>query len=267
MARGRHGESRIVPRKAGVGHRVRHAAIPERFGCSKKYNELEPKAFADLQSSVASASIRVCCLGKSLHQKGTQITADRADSTRIKPLLMLPTTKTRRWFWYTVGVVLFGVLAAGIGLVVSYRYFTARQQAQQRAAVVKVQALGGSADPSISSASPIAVLLESGNAPNIITLSELKIADDDLALFEASPTTRGLYLFNNRITDQGLGHLRNLQSLETLDLRRNPGITDAGLTHLEGLQNLRNLYLIGTGVTPAGAQKLQAKLPNTKIGY
>ena len=66
---------------------------------------------------------------------------------------------------------------------------------------------------------------------------------------------------------QGLVHLRNLKALETLDLRRNPDITDAGLVHLEGLSNLKQLYLIGTGVTPAGVSKLQQKLPKTKIAY
>jgi hypothetical protein len=50
-------------------------------------------------------------------------------------------------------------------------------------------------------------------------------------------------------------------------LRRNPGITDAGLVHLEGLSNLENLHLIKTSVTAAGVNKLQQKLPKTKIAY
>ena len=56
----------------------------------------------------------------------------------------------------------------------------------------------------------------------------------------------------------------NLPELDFLDLRRNK-ITDAGLVHLEKLSKLKNLYLIGTQVTPAGVSKLQKKLPDAKI--
>ena len=80
----------------------------------------------------------------------------------------------------------------------------------------------------------------------------------------SAPTTRALWLFENRITDDGLVHLKDLTALEQLDLRRNK-ITDAGLVHLEGLRNLQNLYLIRTQVTPTGVAKLQKKLPSTKI--
>jgi hypothetical protein len=42
-------------------------------------------------------------------------------------------------------------------------------------------------------------------------------------------------------------------------------ITDAGLVHLEELAGLEDLIVTRTAVTEAGAEALQAKLPNTKI--
>jgi hypothetical protein len=161
---------------------------------------------------------------------------------------------------------LFLVLATAVGLITARQYWRSRQQAQQRAAAVAVEELGGDVQHVLSSMAPLTPLLESGDAPNLFMLNSKNITDDDLAIFESAPTTRGLFLFGNRITDDGLVHLKNLPVLEDLDLRRNP-ITDAGLVHLEGLRNLKRLYLIGTQVTPAGVAKLQKKLPNTKIAH
>jgi hypothetical protein len=157
-------------------------------------------------------------------------------------------------------------LAAGIMGVVSHRVVNAQRQSQQRTAVEQVLARGGDAQL-IYSSLPIGAWLENGNAPNLLMLNSKNITDDDLAMFETAPTTRGLYLFNNQISDGGLVHLKDLKLLDFLDLRRNAGITDAGLVHLEGLTKLENLYLMGTSVTPAGVAKLQRKLPKTKIRH
>jgi len=173
----------------------------------------------------------------------------------------------RRWLWYSIGGAALVVVIGCAGLLGSYRMWHSRRQAQQREAAAAVVALGGTAQPSLSSTSPISVILERGNAPNLFMLNEMGLDDNDLKLFESAPTTKELSLFKNNVTDQGLAHLTNLHALETLDLRRNPGITDAGLVHLEGLTNLKRLHLIRTSVTPAGVSKLQQKLPNTKIAY
>jgi hypothetical protein len=157
---------------------------------------------------------------------------------------------------------------AGLALFTTYRVWRGRSQAQQRAAAEKVEALGGWVQHSFSSASnPLVIWLESGDAPNIFSLSDLGLADDDLRLLDEAPTTYGLFLFNNRLTDKGLVHLKNLHELETLDLRRNGAITDAGLVHLQNLKNLKNVYLMRTSVTLAGVNKLQAKLPGAKIHH
>ncbi len=159
------------------------------------------------------------------------------------------------------------VMAAGIALFTTYRVWRGHRQAQQRAAVAKVEALGGEAQHTLSSLSQLAILLESGDAPNVIMLNERGLTDDDLVLFESAPTTRGLFLFKNQLTDKGLVHLKGLQELETLDLRRNGAITDAGLVCLEDLKNLKTVYLMRTSVTLAGVNKLQAKLPGAKIHH
>ena len=178
-------------------------------------------------------------------------------------------TRTRklsgRWLFLTIGGALLVMLLSCAGLVSSYQIWRGRQQAQQRRAVEAIERLGGTAQPSLSGTSPLTFYLELGDAPNIINLNEKGITDDDLQVFESAPTTRGLFLFKNQITDEGLIHLKDLKMLETLDLRRNPGITDAGLVHLENLPNLKKVYLMQTGVTPAGVSKLQQKLPNTEI--
>jgi Leucine-rich repeat (LRR) protein len=174
--------------------------------------------------------------------------------------------KRRPWVFHVVGTLLAITTFSAVGLITSYRLSRSRQQAQQRAAVAAVEALGGEAQLVYSSTLAIRLSLEEGDAPNLFFLNSKNVTDDDLRLFESAPTTRGIHLFNNRITDAGLAHLENLSNLDLLDLRRN-NITDAGLVHLEHLQKLQNLYLLGTNVTPVGVTKLQKKLPNTKISH
>ena len=174
---------------------------------------------------------------------------------------------SRRWLWYALGGSAFAVLVLCAGLIGSFQVWHSRQQAHQWRAAAAVESLGGTAQSSFSSTSRIAVILERGNAPNNFMLNDLRVTDDDLRPLSTASATRGLFLFNNQITDAGLAHLADLKQLETLDLRRNARVTDAGLVHLEGLTNLKQLYLIRTGVTPAGVARLQQKLPRTKIAH
>jgi hypothetical protein len=179
---------------------------------------------------------------------------------------MTTTNTRRRWLFYGLGSFLVLLLAAGVGLFAVRHYWWSRQQAQQRAAALAVEKLGGETQHVLSSFSPVALYFEPDDAPNVFFLSSKGLTDDDLKIFETAPVTRSLILFDNRITDAGLVHLKDLTELESLDLRRNR-ITDAGLVHLQGLRNLKHLYLIRTQVTPAGVAKLQKQLPNTKIAY
>jgi hypothetical protein len=177
------------------------------------------------------------------------------------------TVKPRRWLRYVLVASGLALLGAGAAMVISHRLWNIRREAQQRAALEEITRLGGEAAISFYGPMPLAAFLERNNAPNIILLNSKNLTDDDLRVFESAPTTRSLSLFDNRITDQGLVHLKNLHSLEFLDLRRNGGVTDAGLIQLETLHKLQHLYLIRTGVTAAGVSKLQKKLPNTKIAF
>jgi hypothetical protein len=147
-----------------------------------------------------------------------------------------------------------------------HMYCWRRQQAEQRRAVAAVKALGGEASFSFSSGSPVALFLERRDAENDFRLVEKNIRNDDLKIFASAEMTRGLYLFRNKITDDGLVHLKNLRHLRLLDLRHNE-ITDDGLKHLENLHEMELLILIGTKVTPAGVKKLQQKMPNAKIAF
>lgn len=171
----------------------------------------------------------------------------------------------RRWFQFSLRSLLIclTICAACLGW---YLHRWREQQIGQRKATVAVLALGGSAQPSLSSFSLASIILEQHNAENVFMLTERQVCDDDLQIFESARMTKGLFLFKNRITDRGLTHLKNLSYLQVLDLRRNE-ITDAGLVHLENLQALKELYLINTKVTPSGVNKLQQKLPNCKIAY
>ena len=58
-----------------------------------------------------------------------------------------------------------------------------------------------------------------------------------------------------RIQGDGLGHLKGLSQLKSLDLEGNP-VDDAGIANLRGLSQLQVLNLTGTRVTDAGLQYL-----------
>ena len=70
-----------------------------------------------------------------------------------------------------------------------------------------------------------------------------------------------------KITDAGLGQLASAgERIETLDLTGNP-ITDDGLAHLQQMDSLKFVILDKTNVTAAGVERLQQALPSLNIGY
>ena len=204
-------------------------------------------------------------MGDSREQRVHKQSLRCALAGRIVPMTSSNSKSTRRWFQFSVRslLIVLTICAASLGW---YLHRWREQQNEQRKASAAVRALGGSAQSSFSSSSPVSMILERHNAENGFTLNEKQVSDDDLRIFESARLTRSLYLFKNKITDRGLAHLKNLPYLQVLDLRRNE-ITDDGLVHLENLQALEELYLINTKVTPAGIARLQQKLPNCKIAY
>ena len=63
-------------------------------------------------------------------------------------------------------------------------------------------------------------------------------------------------LFSERTTDEGLRHVKGLQSLETIFLSDSP-ITDVGLESLSELTQLQSLSLDSRPVTDAGLQSIE----------
>ena len=170
-----------------------------------------------------------------------------------------------RWVQFSLTALLICIVVGSLTLG-WHSYCWRLQQAEQQRAVAAVKLLGGEASFCYSSGSPVTMFLERRDAENIFTLMEKNIQNDDLKILVSAEMTRELYLFSNKITDDGLVHLKNLRRLQLLDLRRNE-ITDDGLKHLENLHEMEQLILIGTKVTPAGVKELQKKMPNAKIAY
>jgi hypothetical protein len=80
-----------------------------------------------------------------------------------------------------------------------------------------------------------------------------------------------LNLFNTKVTDAGLEHLKALTSLQWLSLGSSFGpigktkVTNAGLEHLKGLPDLWYLELWGTQVSEEGVKRLHEALPKCRI--
>lgn len=90
-----------------------------------------------------------------------------------------------------------------------------------------------------------------------------RLTDQSLRVFGNLRRLEVLQATNNHFTDDGLGHLAQLNHLICLDIDCGESrFTDAGLVHLEGLQKLERLYLQQTLVTPAGIEKLQRAIPS-----
>ena len=67
------------------------------------------------------------------------------------------------------------------------------------------------------------------------------------------------------VTDEGLKSIASLPDLTTLRLTGGAKVTDVGIAQLAGCSSLGELYVRWTGVTPEGAQKLIAKLPDCRV--
>jgi hypothetical protein len=97
---------------------------------------------------------------------------------------------------------------------------------------------------------------------NCIVLSG--IADADMVHFEELPDLIMLRLFDAKITDDGLKHLKGSNGLLELTISGDR-ITDGGLEHLKGCTSLKTLVLANTHVTDAGVEAFQRALPQVKV--
>lgn len=95
-----------------------------------------------------------------------------------------------------------------------------------------------------------------------LTLSKTNFEGKGIAALP--PSIRKLYLFDSKITNQGLDTLVNLASLEELFLN-SVYITDDGIDALSKLTSLRSLSLWETANSPACLARLQSALPHCLI--
>ena len=191
----------------------------------------------------------------------------------------------RRWFRFQLRTLLIAMTVFAVWLG-----WNMHQRRQHQKVIAEIRAMGGTAQVVLSSFSFLNRVLSPTKLENNVWLQNKEITDDDLRIVRSLRNLVGLHLADNRVSDKGLAHLADLTKLEYLDLTGNPQITDEGLAHLqnltelkwlllrnnsqitdEGLVHLENLQkldlliLYGTSVTPAGRNKLQAKLPKTKV--
>ena len=95
------------------------------------------------------------------------------------------------------------------------------------------------------------------------------ITDDGLAHLAGHAGLEVLDLYNRKVTDRGVEHLKSLPSLRAVNLRKrdfdrkNPPITDAATVHLKAIRSLEQVSLCADGVTDEGVMNL-AQLPRLK---
>jgi hypothetical protein len=73
-----------------------------------------------------------------------------------------------------------------------------------------------------------------------------------------------LYVFEPRVSDEGLKHLKGLTNLTRLVLAETQ-VTDAGLDNLKGLNKLQDLVVAKTKVTDAGVKDFEKALPKVRV--
>ncbi|MDA1275197.1 MAG: hypothetical protein O2960_14290 [Verrucomicrobia bacterium] len=84
-----------------------------------------------------------------------------------------------------------------------------------------------------------------------LDLNGKSVTDNHLGHLKNLPHLRDLRLYSTQITDEGLAHLEGLLQLRDLRLNHTQ-VTDAGLVHLKGLTKLELLSLYGTQITDTG---------------
>ena len=82
------------------------------------------------------------------------------------------------------------------------------------------------------------------------------ITDADLRRLAKLPALRALDLSLTRVTDQGMQELKNLSSVEELNLRFAEYVTDEGLSAIKNWKKLKRLVLHGTKVSDTALEHI-----------
>ena len=93
------------------------------------------------------------------------------------------------------------------------------------------------------------------NISHLDGLQSLKVLSMDAVVFKDQKAYTSM-----DVTDEGLGYLSKLKSLEHLTLH-GAKITDEGIQQLSGIPGLKRMDLQGCNVTEEGLQRLKKKLP------
>jgi hypothetical protein len=103
-----------------------------------------------------------------------------------------------------------------------------------------------------------------------LQLHHCGVGDDDLAPLAGMPKLKSLFVssqFNGRLTDAGLKHLVQIQTLESLKLAEFVVTSEGGLDVLTKLGRLKTLELLKVGVLAADIEKLRTAMPQTEIQW
>ncbi len=151
-----------------------------------------------------------------------------------------------RWFQYSLRTLFLAVFLVSIGMSwVAVRIERARREREAVAAIVK---LGGQVEYDYQVQQPGGPL-PGADPPGPAWLRNL-LGENFFA------TVVHVYLADSTALDPGLGHLKELTQLGTLNLMRT-NVADASLEHLKGLTQLKALCLDSTKVTDAGIEHLK----------
>ncbi len=112
-------------------------------------------------------------------------------------------------------------------------------------------------------------------AAELVQLESLQLhhcgaGDDDLPPLVHMPNLKSLFVssqFNGRLTDAGLKHVAQFQTLESLKLAEFVVTNEGGLDVLKRLGRLKTLELHKVGVSVADIEKLRAAMPQTEIRW
>jgi|GEM_PF-5107923 hypothetical protein len=89
--------------------------------------------------------------------------------------------------------------------------------------------------------------------------------DTCVPIIRQFPKLRDLYLYDVKLTNDGLKELSKMQSLERIELRSCTLISDDGLVHFGRMESLELLSIHGCGLSNNANEKLSRVLPKVKL--
>lgn len=99
-----------------------------------------------------------------------------------------------------------------------------------------------------------------------LNLNDTRMTESAITALESFPVLEQVTLGERILTPGGLPMVRRLRNLRMLKIT-SLHFSDADLRHLESLDRLRDLQLMRTNVTAAGAAALSKVLPKCRIRY